>query len=115
MTDLLFVDNFNTIKPDVLRLCKSVIAKNLNNYIYSEKDVKYTIENITHKILELLNQSFPELKMNLNIILYKKGVSNLHFYDSFIGDANKDGYITIKWENSNIIVITNVFVMFPYH
>ena len=101
--------NFHDVKGDIQTLVGKVIEDHLKQRTYSSKDSQKWSNTISEKIIADMRVFNSNFKYIVTCIILQKGESGLSLSSTCYWNSVLDGNITVRWDNSTMYCIVNVF------
>ena len=100
---------FISIKDELTNMVNGVIFNYLNGKKYEADKAQTWCNNISEEIIKALHQQQRGFKFVCATTIFQKGKSSLHFSSTCLWHSEKDGSITVKFENEHMHCFVSLF------
>ena len=100
---------FISIKDELTNMVNGVIFNYLNGKKYDADKAQTWCNNISDEIIKALHQQQRGFKFVCATTIFQKGKSSLHFSSTCLWHPEKDGSITVKFENEHMHCFVSLF------
>ena len=103
--------SFADIRDQVYKTAQDVVENNLQKRVYNSKEVQNWVNLVSDNVIKSLTESNKNFKYIVTCIIMQKNDAGLNVASTCYWNSQIDGYCTIKWENSSMFCIVNVFAV----
>ncbi len=101
--------SFTTIKEDAGRAAGESLESILARKVYNASEVQSWTGQVCEDVINRLKALNSNFKYTVTCIIMQRSDSGLHISSTCYWDCNTDGHCTVKWENSTMYCIVNIF------
>ena len=102
-------DSFNALRDRITAMVNSHISNFLGSQDYNQDQVQKWTTQCSEELVKNLKEMSSSFKFCVSCLILQKGDAGMHMSSTCYWDSNTDGSATIKWENSSMYCIVNVF------
>ncbi len=103
--------SFTEIRDPVYKTTQDIVESTLNKRVYNSKEVQNWVNLVSDNVIKALTEFNKNFKYIVTCIIMQKNDAGLNVASTCYWNSQIDGYCTIKWENTSMFCIVNVFAV----
>lgn len=101
--------SFMALKEEAGSQATQSLETLLARKVYNASDVQSWTGQVCEDVINRLKEISTNFKYTVTAIIMQRSDSGLHISSTCYWDCNTDGHVTVKWENSTMYCIVNIF------
>ena len=102
-------ENFGALKDGITGMANEKVSEFLGSQDYNQDQVQKWTSQISEELIKALKGVTSNFKFCVSCLILQKGDAGMHMSSTCYWDSNTDGSATIKWENSSMYCILNIY------
>ena len=100
---------FTDVKDKVQKATAEIIETTLNKKTYHPRDAQNWTYAVSEGVIKSISEINKNFKYMVTCVIMQKNDSGLNMASTCFWNSDVDGCCTVKWENTTILCIVNVF------